>query len=67
MLYIYSSSLLVLFHNLWLVQGTGNANFYYASTMVFGLANGFAILDCIKVGLRLAFGHIPDGWEVIQT
>ncbi|EJD52791.1 cell division cycle protein 91 [Auricularia subglabra TFB-10046 SS5] len=67
MLHLYSSSLLVLFHNLWLVQGTGNANFYYASTMVFGLANGFALTDCMWAGLRAAFGHVPDGWEVTQT
>ncbi|KAH7108214.1 cell division cycle protein 91 [Auriculariales sp. MPI-PUGE-AT-0066] len=67
MLYLYSSSLLVLFHNLWLVQGTGNANFYYASTMVFGLANGFAILDCLRAALRIAFGPLPDGWDVLQT
>ncbi|KZW00205.1 PIG-U-domain-containing protein [Exidia glandulosa HHB12029] len=67
MLHLYSSLLLVLFHNLWLVQGTGNANFYYASTMVFGLANGFAVTDLIWAGLRAAFGRIPDGWEVTQT
>lgn len=66
MLYLYSSLLLVLFHNLWLVQGTGNANFYYASTMVFGLANGFALTDFVWAGLRAAFGRLPDGWEVTQ-
>lgn len=67
MLHLYSSLLLVLFHNLWLVQGTGNANFYYASTMVFGLANGFAVTDLIWAALRAAFGHVPDGYEVTQT
>lgn len=45
-----------LFHHLWLNQGTANANFFYASTLVFACANGAAVADCVWAGLRIAIG-----------
>ncbi|KAF8530385.1 PIG-U-domain-containing protein [Hysterangium stoloniferum] len=66
LLHLHASLLLPLFHRLWLSQGTGNANFFYASTLVFGLANGFAVLDAIWAGLRIAFGTVNDGVEMVQ-
>ncbi|OSX59720.1 hypothetical protein POSPLADRAFT_1149654 [Postia placenta MAD-698-R-SB12] len=66
LLHLHASLLLPLFHSLWLVQGTGNANFFYASTLVFGMANGAALLDAIWAGLRIALGELKDGCEVIQ-
>ncbi|KZT11899.1 PIG-U-domain-containing protein [Laetiporus sulphureus 93-53] len=66
LLHIHSALLLPLFHHLWLVQGTGNANFFYASTLVFGLANGAVLLDTLWAGLRTAMGRITDEYEVIQ-
>ncbi|KZT43597.1 PIG-U-domain-containing protein [Sistotremastrum suecicum HHB10207 ss-3] len=66
LLHLHSSLLLPLFHKLWLSQGTGNANFFYASTLVFALANGFAILDALQAGLRVGLGTRPDGWELVQ-
>ncbi|KAF8491028.1 GPI transamidase subunit PIG-U [Gautieria morchelliformis] len=67
LLHLHASLLLPLFHRLWLSQGTGNANFFYASTLVFGLANGFAVLDAMWAGLRIAFGAAKEGWEIVQT
>jgi GPI-anchor transamidase subunit U len=65
-LHLHASLLMPLFHHLWLSQGTGNANFFYASTLVFGCANAAALVDCIWAGLRVAIGKEQDGWEVVQ-
>ncbi|GJJ06519.1 hypothetical protein Clacol_000711 [Clathrus columnatus] len=66
LLHLHASLLLPLFNRLWLIQGTGNANFFYASTLVFGLANGFALVDVVWAGLRIAFGTVKEGWELAQ-
>ena len=65
MLHIHSALLLPLFHHLWMGQGSGNANFYYASTLVFGLANAAAIIDALRAGLRLGYGT-REGYELVQ-
>lgn len=51
--------------HLWLSQGTGNANFLYAATLVYGLANGGMVIDAVWAGLRTAF-VVKDGEEVVQ-
>lgn len=68
LLHLHAALLLPLFHSLWLTIGTGNANFLYAATLLFGLANGMAILDVIWAGLRVAIGKGYEGRdiEVIQ-
>ncbi|KAI0076317.1 PIG-U-domain-containing protein [Panus rudis PR-1116 ss-1] len=66
LLHLHSALLLPLFHHLWLAQGTGNANFFYASTLVFGMANGSAVLDAAWAGMRIAIGKVPDEYEVLQ-
>ncbi|KAG6866394.1 hypothetical protein C0991_004678 [Blastosporella zonata] len=47
-------------------QGTGNANFYYASTLVFACSNGAALLDCMWAGLRIAIGEVNEEYAVAQ-
>jgi GPI-anchor transamidase subunit U len=66
LLHLHAFLLLPLFHHLWIGTGTGNANFFYASSLVFGLANGFALLDCMWAGLRIAIGEGKEGWAVTQ-
>ena len=66
LIHLHASLLLPLFNSLWLRQGTGNANFFYASTLVFGMGNGGALLDAIWAGLRIAIGKLEDGYEVMQ-
>ncbi|KAI0927260.1 hypothetical protein AcV5_007840 [Taiwanofungus camphoratus] len=66
LLHLHAALLLPLFHHLWLTQGTGNANFFYASTLVFGMANGAALLDAIWAGLRIAIGDLKGDSEVVQ-
>ena len=65
LLHLHASLLLPLFENLWLAQGTGNANFFYASTLVFGLANGAAVTDSLFAGLRIAFPTVK-GHDIVQ-
>lgn len=66
LLHLHALLLLPLFHHLWLTQGTGNANFFYAITLVFGVSNGAALIDCVYAGLRIAVGEGKDGYEVVQ-
>ncbi|KAI0662059.1 PIG-U-domain-containing protein [Cubamyces menziesii] len=66
LIHLHASLLLPLFNSLWLQQGTGNANFFYASTLVFGMGNGAALLDAIWAGLRAAIGELKEGYEVVQ-
>ena len=66
LIHLHASLLLPLFNHLWLSQGTGNANFFYASTLVFGIANGAALMDCVWAGLRIALGEMKEGYEVVQ-
>jgi phosphatidylinositol glycan class U len=58
------------FHYLWLYSGSGNSNFYYASTLVYGLGNGFLVADALWAHLKLEFGKEVDitreGIVVIQ-
>jgi len=66
LLHLHAILLLPLFHHLWIGTGTGNANFFYASTLVFGLANGSTLLDCVWAGLRVAIGEEKEEWVVTQ-
>lgn len=66
LLHLHASLLLPLFHHLWITQGTGNANFFYASTLVFGMANGAALLDATWAGLRIAIGDVKEGYDIVQ-
>ncbi|TXT08993.1 hypothetical protein VHUM_02467 [Vanrija humicola] len=49
--HLYTSILLPLLHSLWLLTGTGNANFFYAATMVYGLNSTLTIADVLGAGI----------------
>ncbi|KIM45341.1 hypothetical protein M413DRAFT_17367 [Hebeloma cylindrosporum] len=66
LLHLHSALLMPLFHHLWLTQGTGNANFFYATTLVFACSNGAALVDSIWAGLRIAIGPPVDNYTVVQ-
>ncbi|WVQ67521.1 uncharacterized protein L199_005721 [Kwoniella botswanensis] len=51
--HLYTSILLPLLHSLWLLTGTGNANFFYAATMVYGLNASLAVVDVLAAGMRV--------------
>ncbi len=60
LLYLYSLFLLPLFHHLWLHAGSGNANFFYAITLVWALAGSSSILDAMWAWGRLAWERERD-------
>ncbi|KAJ3504422.1 hypothetical protein NLJ89_g7940 [Agrocybe chaxingu] len=66
LLHLHAALLMPLFNHLWLTQGTGNANFFYATTLVFACANAAGLVDCMWAGLRIAIGEEAEGWAVVQ-
>ena len=65
LLQLHASLLLPLFNHLWLTTGTGKANFFYASTLVFGMANGGGLIDAIWAGLTTAM-KVKEGYQIAQ-
>lgn len=53
---LYASLLGPAFYYLWIYAGSGNANFFYAITLVWSLANTLLIVDTLWALLR-------DEWE----
>ncbi|KAH7903612.1 PIG-U-domain-containing protein [Hygrophoropsis aurantiaca] len=56
LLHLHAALLLPLLHALWTSHGTGNANFFYAATLVMGVANGAGVVDWCWAGMRIAIG-----------
>lgn len=54
---LYASLLGPAFYYLWIYAGSGNANFFYAITLVWSLGLSFVVADSIWAVLR-------DEWEV---
>lgn len=51
-LYGYALCLLPTFYHQWIELGAGNANFYYASTLVWAVGNGLMWIDSISAMLK---------------
>ena len=75
MAHLYTIFLLPTFHHLWLYAGSGNSNFYYASTLVWALANGLGVMDTLSAALKRRFlkeqrqkGHqaLQQDWEKLN-
>jgi GPI-anchor transamidase subunit U len=66
LLQLHGALLLPLLQHVWLATGTGNANFFYASTLAYGLASGGAVLDALWAGLRIAMGGEKEGVVVVH-
>lgn len=49
---VYALALLPSFSALWLKTGQGNANFFYAATLVWALAQGGALVDLLTARVR---------------
>lgn len=65
----YCICLMPAFHHLWLYAGSGNANFYYATTLVLGTGNSFLIADTLFSHLRYEFGKkhsVKHDMQVVQ-
>lgn len=81
LLHLHAALLLPLQHVLWVSEGRGNANFYYAASLVMGMAGGAGLVDACWAGMRIAVGDAKVGpeekvdgekgkgkvmWEVVQ-
>ncbi|KAJ3283428.1 hypothetical protein HK104_010389 [Borealophlyctis nickersoniae] len=60
---IYASLLGPLFFNLWLYAGSGNANFFYAITLVFALAQIILVTDAAHAMLRREWERMHPGFR----
>jgi phosphatidylinositol glycan class U len=56
---LYASFLGPAFYHLWIYAGSGNANFFYAITLVWSLGQSLLVSD-------LAFAVLRDEWEVTR-
>jgi phosphatidylinositol glycan class U len=54
-MFLYSSVLMPLSWNAWLYQGSGNANFYYASTLVVGIGQIWLLVEVLHLALERAY------------
>jgi len=72
LLHLHAALLLPLQNILWVSEGRGNANFYYAASLVMGMAGGAGLMDACWAGMRIAVGDVKvdeqgkGRWEVMQ-
>ncbi|CAM0137488.1 hypothetical protein VKS41_003149 [Umbelopsis sp. WA50703] len=68
-LFLYSATLAPIFWHLWIYAGSGNANFFYAITLVYNLGQVLLLIDVVYAMLRRSFDIATPqalGKEVIQ-
>jgi len=65
---LYALLLLPTFHHLWLYSGSGNANFFYASTLVWAISQGGWALEFMQAkGKReVGLGLSKEGREKVR-
>lgn len=61
----YASILGPLFYDLWIYAGSGNANFFYAITLVFGLAQIFLLVDSFFAWIKWDWDREHPGWRLV--
>lgn len=54
-LFLYASGLAPIFWHLWIYAGSGNANFFYAITLVYNLGQILLLTDIVYAFLRRQF------------
>ncbi|OBZ81750.1 Phosphatidylinositol glycan anchor biosynthesis class U protein [Choanephora cucurbitarum] len=54
-LFLYASVLAPIFWHLWIYAGSGNANFFYAITLVYSLGQVVLMIDLVYAALRREF------------
>ncbi|RUP48956.1 hypothetical protein BC936DRAFT_143574 [Jimgerdemannia flammicorona] len=68
-LFLYASTLGPIFWHLWIYAGSGNANFFYAITLVYNIGQILLLVDVMYAMLRRSFDvEHPEslGKEVVQ-
>ena len=51
-LIIVGATLCPLFWHLWIIAGSGNANFFFAGTLLYGLGHVFLLVDTLQAFLK---------------
>lgn len=66
---LYALALLPSFHYLWLHEGSGNANFFYASTLVWTIGQGGLLVDWLTAyGKSLVRSEIGEqDWAKVRA
>ncbi len=70
---LVASILLPSFHHLWIYIGSGNANFFYASTLVWNFANVLLLTDSVfswrkrnwEMACAAKLTHVAPGTPVV--
>ncbi|KDE05701.1 hypothetical protein MVLG_03935 [Microbotryum lychnidis-dioicae p1A1 Lamole] len=65
---LYALALLPSFHHLWLYSGSGNANFFYASTLVWAIGQGGLLIEVLDAKLKREVVNTLDeqGRELVK-
>ena len=61
--FVYSLFLAPAFWYYWINQGSGNANFYYAITLVFSLGQIMLLVDCYFATLKSQYLKAEPKYE----
>lgn len=64
---IYATVLGPLFYNLWVLAGAGNANFFYAITLLFSLAQIILVVDLLFGMLLREWERTHPGWRLLRV
>jgi phosphatidylinositol glycan class U len=70
LVYTFASALAIVFYHIWIVLGTGNANFFFAITLVHALGQIMLLIDSIYAVLRREFFLLYPAYrqhKVVQT
>ncbi|KAG9299526.1 hypothetical protein G9A89_020697 [Geosiphon pyriformis] len=62
-IFLYSSILAPIFYHLWIYAGSGNANFFYAITLVYSIGNIILLVDATYAMLRREFDIWNPQWK----
>jgi phosphatidylinositol glycan class U len=64
---VYSCVLGPLFFNAWVYQGSGNANFFYAITLVWAVSQIILISDLIFAFIKRDWEKTYPGWRRMRV
>ncbi|KAI8913517.1 GPI transamidase subunit PIG-U, partial [Gorgonomyces haynaldii] len=64
---MYASILGPMFYNLWVYSGSGNANFFYAITLVYSLAQVIIVVDMMYALVQREWDQKHPGWRRMRV
>ena len=64
---IYAMVLGPLFYNLWVYIGSGNANFFYAITLVYSVGQVILVVDTMFAFAQREWERLNPGWRKMRV